>query len=144
MVEDEKLDALRNAVVDGSTVSTGLWLTYLLVLLYLLIATLGITHRDLFLENSVRLPFLNVDLPLSVYFTLSPLLFVFLHAYVLIHFSLLAGKIGNLHSELREVLDPAERELIRRQLPINIFVQVLAGPCEVRKGIFGYMLWLIP
>jgi uncharacterized protein YjbI with pentapeptide repeats len=143
-VEDERLDALRNAVVDESTASTGLWLTYLLVLLYLLIATLGVTHRDLFLENSVRLPFLNVDLPLSVYFTLSPILFVVLHAYALINFSLLAGKIGNLHRELeRKVSDPAKSGLIRRQLPINIFVQVLAGPCEVRKGILGYMLWLI-
>jgi hypothetical protein len=142
--ENKRLEALRNTVVDASSVSTGLWLTYLLVLLYLAIATLGVTHRDLFMENSVRLPFLNVDLPLIAFFVLGPGLFIVMHAYVLIHFALLAGKIGNFHSELRrQVTDADKRTLMRRQLPISIFVQVLAGPREVRKGSLGSMMWVI-
>ena len=66
------LEALRDAVVDAAGVSAGLWLSYLFVLFYLLIAVGGITHRDLFLENPVKLPFLNVDLPLIGFFVVGP------------------------------------------------------------------------
>ena len=62
------LEALRTAVVDAAGVSVGLWLCYLFVLLYLLIAVGGITHQDLFLEKPVKLPLLNVDLPLKGFF----------------------------------------------------------------------------
>ena len=61
--EAKDLKASRAAVVDAAGVSAGLWFSYLFVLLYLLIAVGSVTHRDLFLENPVRLPFLNVDLP---------------------------------------------------------------------------------
>jgi uncharacterized protein YjbI with pentapeptide repeats len=35
------------------------------------------------------------------------------------------------------------RDKLRRLLPSNIFVQILAGPPELRHGIFGFMLKLI-
>src|SRR4030088_711723 len=58
------LEAIRSAVVDAAGISAGLWLSYLLVLFYLLIAAAGVTHRDLFFANPVKLPFLHVELPL--------------------------------------------------------------------------------
>src|SRR5204863_319329 len=88
----EELQALRDAVVDAATVGAGLWFSYLFVLFYLLIAVGGVTHVDLFLENPVKLPFLNVDLPLLGFFWLGPLIFLIVHAYVLLHFVFLAGK----------------------------------------------------
>jgi len=142
--DNKYLEALRNTVVDVSTISTGLWLTFLLVLLYLVIAAFEVTHRDLFLENPVKLPFLNVDLPLIAFFVLSPALFVVLHAYVLLYFTLLAGKIGNFHRELQKhVRDSGQRSFIRQQLPTSIFVQVLAGPREVRSGLLKSMMRLM-
>ena len=60
----QTISKLRSAVIDAAGVSFGLWVSYLFVLFYLLVAAGGVTHRDLFLENPVRLPFLNVDLPL--------------------------------------------------------------------------------
>src|ERR1043166_3265987 len=94
------LDALRAAVIDAASVGAGLWFSYLFVLLYLLIATGGITHRDLLLENPIKLPFLSVELPLIGFFVLGPLLFLIVHAYVLLHFVLLADKVGVFHAEL--------------------------------------------
>ena len=70
------LGALRDAVVDAAGVSTGLWLSYLFVLFYFAIAAGAVTHRDLFLENPVKLPFLNVELPLKAFFVLGPLVFL--------------------------------------------------------------------
>ena len=97
----QDLEALRSAVVDAANVGGGLWFSYLFVLLYLVIAVGSVTHRDLLLESPVKLPFLNVDLPLLGFFVLGPVLFLIVHAYVLLHFVLLAGKVGVFHAELQ-------------------------------------------
>lgn len=138
------LVALREAVVEAANVGGGLWLSYLFVFFYLAIAAGGVTHRDLLFENPVKLPFLNVELPLTGFFFLGPLLFVIVHAYVLLHFVLLAEKVGTFHTELQtQITDEDARARLRRQLPSNIFVQLLAGPREVRAGVMGVMLRLI-
>ena len=137
----DDLEAIRSAVVDAAGVSAGLWLSYLFVLFYLLIAAGGVTHRDLFLANPIKLPFLSVELPLKGFFWLGPALFLVVHAYVLQHFVLLASKAGIFDAQLRAQIDDAEvRARLRRQLPINIFVQFLAGPREVREGWLGFLL----
>ena len=138
------LDALRSALVDAASVGAGLWVSYLFVLLYLLIAAGGVTHKDLFFETPVKMPFLSVDLPLKGFFVLGPLLFLIVHAYVLLHFGMLSDKVRAFDRALREQIDDAEiRTQLRRQLPSNIFVQFLAGPREIRDGIMGLFLWLI-
>src|SRR5580692_12577645 len=119
------------------------WLvdSYLFALFYFAIAAGAVTHRDLLLERPVKLPFLNVELPLEAFFFLGPLVFLIVHAYVLLHFVLLAGKIGAFHLELQaQISGDDARARLRRQLPSNIFVQSLAGPREVRTGIIGFLL----
>ena len=138
------LGALREAVVDAAGVGTGLWLSYLFLFFYLFIAVAAVTHRDLLFENPVKLPFLDVELSLYGFFVLGPLLFLVLQAYVLLHFTMLAAKVGVFHHELRaQISDDDTRTRLRRQLPSNIFVQYLAGPYEMRTGIMGFMLRLI-
>jgi hypothetical protein len=69
---------------------------------------------------------------------------VVVHAYVLLHFVMLAGKVGIFDVQLRaQIEDPHVRTTLRRQLPSNVFVQFLAGPREWRDGIIGFLLWLI-
>jgi hypothetical protein len=92
---------LRSAVVDAASVGAGLWRSYLFVLFYLAIAVGSVTHRNLLFESPVKLPFLNVDLPLSGFFVLGPAIFLIVHAYVLLHFVLLADKVGAFHAELQ-------------------------------------------
>ena len=138
------LTALRTAVVDAAGVSAGLWLSYLGVLFYLLVAAGAVTHKDLFFESPVKLPFLGIDLPLKGFFFLGPGLFLIVHTYILLHFSLLAGKVQAFNKELwKQIDDFAIRSDIRRQLPANIFVQALAGPSNDRNGVIGFFLWLI-
>src|SRR5262245_24728901 len=140
----QSLEALRAAVVEAAGVGAGLWFSYVFALLYLLIAAGSVTHRDLLLQTPIKLPFLGVDLPLVGFFALDPLLFLIAHAYVLLHFVLLAGKVGIFHAELQaQIADEEVRARLRRQLPSNIFVQLLAGPREVRSGVIGFMLRLI-
>ncbi len=133
----------RDAVADAAGVSAGLWLSYLFVLFYLLVAVGGVTHRDLFLESPVKLPFLGVDLPLEGFFWLGPLLFLVVHAYVLLHFVLLADRVRVLDTHLEQIGSPIERAGMQRQLPINSFVQLFAGPREVCGGPTGVLLLAI-
>ena len=135
------LESLRAAVVDAASVGAGLWLSYLFALFYFAIAAGAVTHRDLFLESPVKLPFLNVELPLKAFFVLGPLVFIVVHAYVLLHFVMLAGKVGAFHGALEDQIKDGEtRARLRRQLPSNIFVQFLGGPRDVRTGIIGLLL----
>jgi uncharacterized protein YjbI with pentapeptide repeats len=138
------LQALRDAVVDAASVGAGLWLSYLFVLFYFLIAVGSVTHQDLLMERPVKLPFLSVDLPVLGFFWLGPAIFLIVHAYVLLHFVLLGGKVGDFDEELHaQIADAEVRRRLRRQLPSNIFVQFLAGPLEVRSGKLGFLLRLI-
>jgi hypothetical protein len=50
--------ALAYPPFDAAAVSTGLWFSYIFVLLYFLIAVGGVTHRNLFLDDPIKLSFL--------------------------------------------------------------------------------------
>jgi len=156
----DDLEEIKKSVEDAASVSGGLWLSYLFVLFYIAIAAGAVTHEDLLLERSVKLPFLNVELPLLAFFLLAPFIVLIIHAYALLHFIMLGKKASSFHNELRRQFPDSEtntqksgaaqdgaqkdiRDKLRRLLPSNIFVQNLAGPPELRTGIFGLMLKLI-
>jgi hypothetical protein len=156
----DDLEEIKKSVEDAASVSGGLWLSYLFVLSYIAIAAGAVTHEDLLLERSVKLPFLNVELPLLAFFALAPFVVLIIHAYALMHFIMLGKKASRFHNELRRQFPDGEtesqksgaapegahkdiRDKLRRLLPSNIFVQILAGPPELRTAIFGSMLKLI-
>ena len=152
----DDLEAIKKAVDDAAAVGGGLWLSYLFVLFYLAVAAGAVTHADLFFEKPVKLPFLNIELPLLAFFFVAPILFVIVHAYTLVHLVMLTDKAKRFNQALKEqmgartYLSPEERDRretirmgLRRQLPSNIFVQFLAGPRDVRDKPFGYLLRVI-
>ena len=142
--KQEILKQSREALVDAGALATSLWLSYIFVVLYLTIAASGVSHRDLLLQNPVKMPFLGVELPLIAFFWVAPALFVIIHFYALLHFVLLSEKIENFHNALIDAVpDGGERNQIRRRLPNNLFIQFLAGPHDVRTGPLGYSLRLI-
>ncbi|HKN30869.1 MAG TPA: hypothetical protein VJY34_24550, partial [Roseiarcus sp.] len=137
----DDLEAIKKAVDDAAAVGGGLWLSYLFVLFYLAVAAGAVTHADLFFENPVKLPFLNIELPLLAFFFLAPILFLVVHAYTLVHLVMLTDKARRFHLALHaQIGDGSIRDGLRRQLPSNIFVQFLAGPTDVRESPFGLLL----
>jgi hypothetical protein len=126
--------------------------------LALAIAASAVTHEDLLLIRPVKLPFLNVELPLKAFFALAPFVVLITHIYALMHFRMLGNKASRFHIELRRQFPDRQsekstatpegahkeiRDKLRRLLPSNIFVQILAGPPELRHGVFGFFLKLI-
>jgi uncharacterized protein YjbI with pentapeptide repeats len=141
------LEVARGALVDAAGHVATLWTTYILALLYFYVATAGVTHRDLFLESPIKLPFLSIELPLKGYFWFGPILAWVLHVYVLIHVRLLADKVNGFGADLMTAYpDAQEREHYLRRLPINLFVQQLAAArlskSQVAKRLLRAILWL--
>jgi hypothetical protein len=136
------LKPMQNAVTDAAAGT--LWLSYVLTFFYLTVAVGGVTQRDLLFENRVKLPFLNVDLPLVGFFTFAPAIFLIVHTYTLVTFAILGNKISAFQAELQLVApDGDDRAARSRQLPSNLFVQLLAGPPEIKSGLVGWALRVI-
>ena len=143
-------ETIRHAVDDAGGFVRGLWVTFVSLQAYLAIATGSITHRQLFLEAPIKLPLIDVELPLVTFFVLAPALFLVFHYYLLIQLRLLADKVARLNQVLAAARPPeasadaVERDL-RLQLPNDIIVQYLAGPRDSReRGLrraLGLVAW---
>src|SRR5215831_12327690 len=92
---DGKLDpldvgALERSVNDSAGRVSGIWLSFVAFSAYLAAAASMISHRQILLEEPIKLPTVNIDLPLVASAILLPLLFVVYHVFVLLQVVLLA------------------------------------------------------
>src|SRR3954447_23044887 len=91
-VDATDLGALEKALNDAAGKASVLWTTFVTFELYLAIAFGAVTHRQLFLEEAIKLPLLNVDLPLVAFFAVAPTVLVIFHFYVFLQLLGLAAK----------------------------------------------------
>ena len=139
--EDLSFASLRGATSDGAAICSSLWLSYMAVTSYLAVAIGGITARDLLLARPNALPIIGTEVPLAGFGWLVPPFFIVIHCYVLLHHVLLASKVGSLQTQLSDSgADQSIGERLRLQLPVNVFVQSLAGPHESRTRLLGFLL----
>ena len=142
----EKLDpydvgALEKSLNDSATRVSTIWISFLIFSLYLLTAAATVEHRQLFLAEPVKLPVLNIDLPLWGFFFLAPILFVILHAYVLMQVLLLARTAAAYNAAVeRAGLPPEENATLRQRLANTLFAQIFAGSPRERGGWLGWLL----
>jgi uncharacterized protein YjbI with pentapeptide repeats len=98
-----------------------------------------------FLAEPVKLPVLNIDLPLWGFFWLAPILFVIFHAYVLIQLILLARTAAAYDAAVAKLIEddnlsPEANASLRQRLANTLFAQILAGSPREREGWFGSLL----
>lgn len=133
--------ALERSLNDSATRVSTIWVSFLIFSLYLLTAATTITHRQLFLAEPVKLPVLNIDLPLWGFFFLAPILFVILHAYVLMQVLLLARTAAAYNEAIEQLgLPPHETASLRQRLANTLFAQIFAGSPRERDGWLGGLL----
>ena len=121
--------------------SRNLWLAFLSFGTYLAVAVGSVTHKELFLESPVKLPLLNVDLPLVAFFWVAPLLFIIFHAYLLLNLSLMVDNVHRYNAMMKDAdLKPEEEDDFRLLLTNFPFVQLLAGTSYSRRGFLGWLL----
>ena len=118
----------KKALEDATSLSRGLWLSFLTFGTYLVITFAGVDHRDLLLETPIMLPVLNAPLPLVTFFWVAPILFLIFHLYLLLSLKLLADQVHHYLGQMEEVgLDQDEQDRARLQLPNFVVVQKLGG-----------------
>lgn len=139
------VEALEKSLNDSATRVSTIWVSFLIFSLYLLTAATTVTHRQLFLAEPVKLPVLNIDLPLWGFFFLAPILFVIFHTYVLLQVILLARTAAAYDDAVkkavsRDRLSPDEELSLRQRLANTLFAQIFAGARREREGWFGGLL----
>jgi uncharacterized protein YjbI with pentapeptide repeats len=146
---DSKIDsldvgALERAVNDSANRVSGIWLSFVAFSAYVAAAASMITHRQLFLEESIKLPTINIDVPLIAAAILLPLLFTIYHLYVLIQVLLLARTADAYNDAIaRAVPDTIESTRVRQRLANTLFAQLFAGSPREREGVLGWLLRLM-
>jgi uncharacterized protein YjbI with pentapeptide repeats len=145
MADDaQRLSALEKAVNDSAGKAGVLWTSFITLGTYLLIATGSVTHRSLFLNSAIKLPVLGVELPVTGYFFVAPIIFLIFHFYLLLQFEGLSEKVVDYNLVLNETLKAGvDRRRARWRLDDFPFLQFLAGVRERRTGIAGQLQILI-
>jgi hypothetical protein len=135
------VEALEKSVNDSAVRVSTIWISFLVFGLYLAIAAGGTTPRQLFLEELIKLPVLDINLPLVAFYFLAPLLFVIFHLYVLVQVLLLARTAGAYNEAVEHTMPvAADRARIRQRLANTLFAQIFAGAPRERIGLLGGLL----
>src|SRR5262245_50951041 len=143
-LDSSDIGELQKALNDAAGKASLLWTTFVTFELYLTIAFGSVTHRNLFLEDPIKLPLLNVDLPLVGFFVVAPTLLVIFHFYIFHQLLALARKASGYESLLRQVSpDAIDRQSLRQRLDSFFVLQFLVGPLEQRTGFSGISWRLI-
>ena len=100
----QKLDALLASLNGSAERFQTLWFSFLGLTLYLAIAALTTTHRDLLLGEPQTLPILNIKVQLLPFYVIAPLLYLVFHFYLLMMLALLARTAAEFDKQLRTTL----------------------------------------
>ncbi len=137
--------SLLEAVNRSSDAAHTGWLIFLAIMAYFVIATAGVTHRDLLLETPVELPILQVKIQLAQFFQFAPIILALLHIGLMSQLVLLARETMEFDQAIR-LLETTDKRTHPLRLELNnfFFVQAIAGPqrSAVLSTFLHGMSWL--
>jgi uncharacterized protein YjbI with pentapeptide repeats len=143
-IDPKDVGELQKALNDAAGKASVLWTTFIIFQFYLAITFGSLTHRDLFLETTIKLPLLSVDLPFIGFFVVAPMILLIFHFYVFLQLLGLASKAKNYNTLLAvEAPVASDRQYMRQRLDVFPILQFLAGPRDQRTGFRGFSLRLI-
>ena len=132
------IEKLLEAANSASQTVAALHVGFMAFVTYLGVIVWGTTHDDLLRISPVKLPILDVDLPLTTFYSFVPWMVVLLHFNLLMQLELLSCKLWNLDLDLP---DTAAGQQVRNRLFIFPFTHLIAGRSEVR--LIRWMLSLV-
>jgi uncharacterized membrane protein YdbT with pleckstrin-like domain len=95
------LTSLIAAANDGAKSAQTGALAFSLVGLYLLATAFSTTDEDLLLEHTMPVSQIGVQVPVIFSFAIAPAVFLFLHAYTLIRYDMLAANLRQFRTGLQ-------------------------------------------
>jgi len=131
--ETAKLSEEAKELLDDangtSAAANHAWLAFLALLAYLLVALGGVSHKDLLLNSPVKLPIIDVDIPLFSFFQYAPVLLLLVYLSLLIQHVILARKYRKFIEAIAPYEKRTQTEHPARELVHSYVVsQILAGP----------------
>lgn len=129
------IEKLLDSANSASQTVAALHITFIAFLAYLGVIVWGTTHEDLLRISPVKLPILDVELPLTTFYAVVPWMMVLLHFNLLMQLELLSCKLWNLDRDLPDT--PAGQQ-IRDRLFIFPFTHLIVG----RSGVW-LIRWLL-
>jgi uncharacterized protein YjbI with pentapeptide repeats len=142
--DTKKLDALLASLNSSAERFQTLWFSFLGLTLYLAIAALATTHRNLLLGEPQTLPILNIKVELLPFYVIAPLLYLVFHFYLLMMLALLARTAAEFDKQLRVTIPgKTDRERYRAQVGNALFLQLLVGMRGERAGVNALLMGLI-
>lgn len=122
------IEKLLEAANSASQTVAALHVAFLAFVTYLGVIVWGTTHDDLLRISPVKLPILDVELPLTNFYSFVPWMVVLLHFNLLMQLELLSSKLWNLDIDLPDT--PAGQQ-VRDRLFIFPFTHLIAGRSRV-------------
>ena len=143
--DTKKLDALLASLNGSAERFQALWFSFLGLTLYLAIAALATTHRNLLLGEPQVLPILNIKVELLPFYVIAPLLYLVFHFYLLMMLALLARTAAEFDKQLRTTLpgEPRTGALPSASRERFTFLQLLVGMKSERTGVNAFLMGLI-
>jgi len=122
------IEKLLEAANSASQTVAALHVAFMAFVVYLGVIVWGTTHKDLLLISPVKLPILDVELPLTTFYGFVPWMMVLLHFNLLMQLELLSCKLWNLDHDLPDT--PAGQQ-VRDRLFIFPFTHLIVGRSRV-------------
>jgi hypothetical protein len=143
MDQSEDLNAIQTATDAAAGYVRNLYIAFLGFAAYLTITVASISDQQLLQAAPVRLPLLDVEIPLPAFFFVAPILFMTFHANLLLQARILAEKLYAWNREVTKRESSRSHDSCRLRLHIFIFSQMLVGNSKgLLRSIFVAMSWL--
>jgi uncharacterized protein YjbI with pentapeptide repeats len=138
------VEALEKSLGDSALRLSTLWATFLIFCLYIAVAATNVTQHQLLSEQGqIKIPTLDILLPVVPSFLIFPLIFLLFHAYLLTQVALIAQTAAVYNDAIRRSVPiDADRARIRQRLPNTLFAQIFAAPPRESGGLLGGILRL--
>lgn len=147
MTDDQKLqrtEKLRISADEAARHVRNVYLTFLLVAVYVAILVGSTTDEQLLRGSEVPLPVLNVGLPIFGVYIVVPGLFLILHFNLLIQFYLLARKVHEFDQSLDDLQAGADATFQRGLLFPFVLSHMLAGKHHsgLMRNLLHTIVWI--
>jgi hypothetical protein len=133
----ERAEKALAAVNEAAHTVSNLYITFLLLEIYIGIIIASTNDKQLLRISSVTLPLLNVQLPIRSFYIFVPWLFLLFHFDLLLQFALLGRKLRVFDQFAADLLG-AESMALREQLSNFPFVHMLVG-----RQHDNFLRWLL-
>lgn len=137
----KKIEALLDSVNSASQHVRNYYITFLLACFYIAMIVWSTTDLMLLKNTPVTMPLLNVNLPITGFYTFAPYFFLLLHFNLLLQFSLLADKVHRFDQAVIELPDSDSRRYYYTRLFAFVFTQILSA--RHHSGLLRFLLTLM-